>query len=91
MGTRSARNTLLGFEHAPQAQAEPGEVRRQQGRVVHAGSTVCPLPHRTLLTRPARGSQLICDLCGWVKRQTAEDAQSAGFWGVRHGAVGRRP
>jgi hypothetical protein len=33
IGLRSARNTLLGFEHAPQAQAEPGEMRRQQARV----------------------------------------------------------
>jgi erythromycin esterase-like protein len=33
IGPRSARNTLLGFEHAPQAQAEPGEMRRQQGCV----------------------------------------------------------
>jgi hypothetical protein len=35
-GPRSARNTPLGLEHAPQAHTEPGEMRRQQARVVYA-------------------------------------------------------
>ncbi|MCU0692632.1 MAG: hypothetical protein MUF54_14625 [Polyangiaceae bacterium] len=34
VGPRSARNTLLGSERAPQAQAEPGEMRRQQACAV---------------------------------------------------------
>jgi hypothetical protein len=34
MMPRSARNTPRGLDHAPQAQAEPGEVRRQQTRRV---------------------------------------------------------
>jgi hypothetical protein len=36
IGPRSARNTPLGFKHAPQAQAEPGEMRRQKTRVVQS-------------------------------------------------------
>jgi hypothetical protein len=34
IGPGIARNTPLGSEHAPQAQAEPAEMRRQQTRVV---------------------------------------------------------
>jgi hypothetical protein len=36
LGPRSVRNTPLGSEHAPQAQAEPSEMRRQPTRVAYA-------------------------------------------------------